>query len=366
MEHQYDVFIAHASEDKAAFVSHLAEGLRAYGLKVWYDDFAIELGDGLLSSINRGLKDSDYGVVILSPRFFAKHWPQEELAALAQRQADGKSNILPVWLDLDLAGIKEACPLLADVVATKACEGLNVVADKIIGKAKPSCARRFKEANLSPYFLGGQPALAKPFYKDALNNINVANWQWQETYGTLGRTWKIEDRELTIDMSDTVEGPPSEFLMRRALPRRFAVEFDIRIHRSIASPGCLLLKELSFYGNGDKYCGYNCILGYNSPRPDYAEFFDAICKFSSVGGVHEDFFATRQPRPTSLLNHRHHNKVWYDDGTIGWELDRGPSTAVSNTDPTPIQPSCFGFRVWRSKVSFSNLAVYEILPLLPE
>ena len=76
----YDAFIVHASDDKAQFVSPLASGLQAYGLKVWYDDFGIELGDGLSRSIDRGLRESDWGIVVLSPSFLSKPWPMKGAA----------------------------------------------------------------------------------------------------------------------------------------------------------------------------------------------------------------------------------------------------------------------------------------------
>ena len=34
----WDLFISHASEDKAAFVAPLASALSAFGVHVWYDD----------------------------------------------------------------------------------------------------------------------------------------------------------------------------------------------------------------------------------------------------------------------------------------------------------------------------------------
>jgi len=68
----WDVFICHASEDKDAIARPLANALSEKGLTVWYDEFTLTLGDSLRRSIDRGLAQSRYGVVILSPDFFAK------------------------------------------------------------------------------------------------------------------------------------------------------------------------------------------------------------------------------------------------------------------------------------------------------
>ena len=77
-EHVYDAFICHASEDKEAVVSSLARALANAGLSIWYDEFSLKLGDSLRRSIERGLAQSRYGIVIISPHFFEKEWPQVE------------------------------------------------------------------------------------------------------------------------------------------------------------------------------------------------------------------------------------------------------------------------------------------------
>jgi len=94
----HDVFISHASEDKDAFVRPLAEALTAKGVKVWYDEFVLKVGDSLRRSIDRGLADSRYGIVVLSTAFFAKNWPQYELDGLVTKENNsGEKVILPIW-----------------------------------------------------------------------------------------------------------------------------------------------------------------------------------------------------------------------------------------------------------------------------
>ena len=78
------IFISHASEDKRTFVRPLAHALKGRGLQIWYDEFSLKLGDSLRRSIDRGLAECSAGVVVLSPSFFAKEWPQRELDASTQ------------------------------------------------------------------------------------------------------------------------------------------------------------------------------------------------------------------------------------------------------------------------------------------
>jgi len=131
-EEEWDVFISHASEDKDAIAHPLAEALRGRGLRVWYDDFSLKLGDGLRQSIDRGLAKSRFGVVILSGYFFEKHWPQQELNGLATREVNGAKVILPVWHGVGFTEVRNYSVTLADRLAVQTRDGLTHIVEKIM------------------------------------------------------------------------------------------------------------------------------------------------------------------------------------------------------------------------------------------
>ena len=111
------MFISHASEDKDDVVRALAEELRQRGLRVWYDDFVLTVGDSLRRSIDKGLARARFGVVVLSPSFFAKEWPQRELDGLAARETSGNKVILPIWHKVSKNEVLGYSPPLADRLA---------------------------------------------------------------------------------------------------------------------------------------------------------------------------------------------------------------------------------------------------------
>ena len=82
---EYDVFISHASEDKDAVVRPLAHALSDGGLRVWYDEFELRIGDSLRRKIDLGLAKSRFGVVVFSRSFFGKGWTNYELDGLVTR-----------------------------------------------------------------------------------------------------------------------------------------------------------------------------------------------------------------------------------------------------------------------------------------
>lgn len=117
-EGQYDIFISHASQDKEEFVEPLAGLLRSMGYRVWYDEFVLKVGDSLRQAIDKGMANSAYGLVVLSPHFFAKAWPQRELDGLTAREISGRKKlILPIWHNLSHEDVLEYSPSLADKVA---------------------------------------------------------------------------------------------------------------------------------------------------------------------------------------------------------------------------------------------------------
>jgi hypothetical protein len=113
----HDVFISHASEDKQDIARPLSDALSNLGCDVWYDEFQLKLGDSLRRSIDKGLANSRFGVVILSPSFFAKNWPQYELDGLVQREMAGGKVILPIWHKVSKNEVLSYSPSLADKLA---------------------------------------------------------------------------------------------------------------------------------------------------------------------------------------------------------------------------------------------------------
>ena len=115
---EYDVFISHATEDKDEIVRPLANALVSAGLRVWYDEFELRIGDSLRRKIDSGLAKSRFGVVVLSHAFFAKNWPQYELDGLVTREVSGGQQvILPLWHRVTKSEVIGYSPSLADKVA---------------------------------------------------------------------------------------------------------------------------------------------------------------------------------------------------------------------------------------------------------
>lgn len=118
VEHSsFDVFVSHASEDKNDFVRDFVKCLQENGLHVWYDEFTLRVGDSLRRSIDHGLRNSRYGIVVLSEAFFNKEWPQKELDGLFAREVNGEKVILPIWHKISKNEVLKYSPIIADMLA---------------------------------------------------------------------------------------------------------------------------------------------------------------------------------------------------------------------------------------------------------
>jgi hypothetical protein len=130
---KYDFFLSHASEDKEAIARPLYEALTAAGVTVWFDEAVLKIGDSLRRKIDDGLARCNFGIVIISPSFLDKEWPQRELDGLvAVEVQSGRTKILPVWHLIDRETLVQRSPVLADRMAGKSSESLETLVQKIL------------------------------------------------------------------------------------------------------------------------------------------------------------------------------------------------------------------------------------------
>jgi hypothetical protein len=118
----WDAFVSHTWEDKNTFVRPMVEALARLGISLWYDEISLKLGDSLSGSIDRGIAKSRNGIVVVSPAFLRKSWPEAELHALMTRRIEAKLKLLPIWHNVSKKEVAAFSPLLADLVALRTAD----------------------------------------------------------------------------------------------------------------------------------------------------------------------------------------------------------------------------------------------------
>lgn len=126
----HDLFLSYAGEDRAV-AQELANSLRSMGLNVWWDRFELRPGDRILDRVNAGLANSSYGVLLLSPAFLSKPWPQYETDILVREFIEGRRRVLPVWHGVTKEMLEERQPGLAGIWAITTDEGVPQVARQL-------------------------------------------------------------------------------------------------------------------------------------------------------------------------------------------------------------------------------------------
>jgi hypothetical protein len=131
-----------ASDDKESVAKPLADTLGRYGYVVWLDKCVLRLGDSPRRTIDDALGTCRYGVVILSPSFFRKEWPQRELDGLVSMEIlDRRKRILPVWHKVAAVDVARYSPSLANRLGVSTDLGIDVVVSEIVDALKRDLVR---------------------------------------------------------------------------------------------------------------------------------------------------------------------------------------------------------------------------------
>ena len=95
---EYDVFVSYSSKDRAV-VQQLAERLKDEGLKVFFDEWSIKVGDHIFLSIEKGLQSSRALMLCLSETAIASQWVDlERGVALFRDPTNADRRFVPVMV----------------------------------------------------------------------------------------------------------------------------------------------------------------------------------------------------------------------------------------------------------------------------
>lgn len=141
----------------------LATVLERLSVRVWYDEFSLQLGDSLIALIDKGLQESRFGLVVLSKSFLGKNWTEYELRSLMTRQIDGERVILPLWYGVTKEDVKKCSLYLADIKAvTITKDNYNAVIALILKVVRPDIGQEMRMRGvLRKALADGTPGMTK-------------------------------------------------------------------------------------------------------------------------------------------------------------------------------------------------------------
>lgn len=107
-----DVFLCHAWDDRTAAALELHDALEAYDVDVWFSEKDVALGVPLTRELDRGLRNSKTGLVLVTPAMLTTLKDQgiadKELSALL-----ATDRVIPVVHGTTFEDLRNESPLLA-------------------------------------------------------------------------------------------------------------------------------------------------------------------------------------------------------------------------------------------------------------
>ncbi|MFD8770409.1 toll/interleukin-1 receptor domain-containing protein [Microbacterium oxydans] len=132
-----DVFLCHAWDDREGAASELHDLLESYGVDVWFSEKDVALGTSLTRSIDKGLRMSRMGVVLMTPHMLKslanEGVADQELSALLATE-----RVIPVAHGITYEQLRAESPLLG-ARAGLTSDGVSLVdiAVKIANAVRP-------------------------------------------------------------------------------------------------------------------------------------------------------------------------------------------------------------------------------------
>jgi hypothetical protein len=237
----FDVFVSHATEDKT-YVEPLVKALEAAGIRVWFDKNTLEWGDDLRSSIDRGLANCRYGIVVFSKAFLRKKkWTEYELNSLFALEQPGRKIILPIWHSITRDDLLEYgagfADRLAKISSKDSYEDIVESLLALLGRPKP------QEVQVTN---GTVSLVTEPVQPKA---IAIA-YAWYETTGENAakarafiRPSTQQDGWFTFENSfgEEIHGPKEEIAMRfAAFDRSLVLKHYLRMQHTSSDPAFTL------------------------------------------------------------------------------------------------------------------------------
>ena len=93
------IFLSHNRFDKP-FVRKLTSDLQRLGVRVWFDEAEIQIGDSLIEKIQEGIDQMDYVGVVLSSNSINSEWVRKEVEIAMTHEINGRRvKVLPMLLE---------------------------------------------------------------------------------------------------------------------------------------------------------------------------------------------------------------------------------------------------------------------------
>ena len=105
-----NIFISFSGSAREEYAIKFLNFFNNYGLKCWYDQHELFLGDELKQVISKnGIDNADYCILIINKTYLSRNWPCEEAKKLYEKLKERKDfAIFPILLDISKDELKNS------------------------------------------------------------------------------------------------------------------------------------------------------------------------------------------------------------------------------------------------------------------
>lgn len=105
-----NIFISFSGTSREKYAIKFLDFFNKYGIKCWYDQHELFLGDELKKNITQnGIDNADYCILIINKTYLSRKWPCEEAKKLYENLKERKDfAIFPILLDIAKADLKNS------------------------------------------------------------------------------------------------------------------------------------------------------------------------------------------------------------------------------------------------------------------
>lgn len=179
-----NIFISFSGTAREEFAIKFLNFYKQYGLKCWYDQHELFLGDELKKSIiQKGIETANYSILIINKTYLSRNWPcQEAIKLYEQLETKKDSVIFPILLDITKEDVKNSqLDFLLNIKYQflHTGESITYIALQILNRIFRDIAAQFKLKNIDDA-LGYFKRLTLYGNIDIYNALSIVN-NFEET-----------------------------------------------------------------------------------------------------------------------------------------------------------------------------------------
>lgn len=130
-------FISHDFQDKSNVARPFAQKLAHRANRtIWYDEFTLTVGDKLRREIEKGIRQSEYCILLLTKNYLLNEsWANIEFESIFTKELiEKKDSIIPIWINITKEELYEFCPSLINIWGLNWNIGIENIVNEILKK----------------------------------------------------------------------------------------------------------------------------------------------------------------------------------------------------------------------------------------